>query len=87
MFRRLTQSPHPQAKKVETHECFFRHGEHSIGRHHPVRDLEIAQSTLLDWRTILIAVASFVVTIIFKRPNTAFVIAGGAASGYLLSLV
>jgi chromate transporter len=46
--------------------------------------VEIAQSTLLDWRTIFIAIASFVITFFFKKLNTAFIIAAGALLGYLL---
>jgi chromate transporter len=46
--------------------------------------IEIGEATLLDWRTILIAAISFVVTFSFKKLNTAFVIFGGALLGYLL---
>ena len=49
--------------------------------------IEIGQSTLLDWRTILIALASFAVSFSFKKLNTAFVISGGAVMGYVLSFV
>lgn len=49
--------------------------------------VEIGQATLLDWRTILIAVISFVVTFSFKKLNTAFIIVGGAALGYVLSII
>jgi chromate transporter len=49
--------------------------------------IEIGQVTLLDWRTVLIAVISFVITFSFKKLNTAFTIVGGAALGYVLSLV
>ncbi len=49
--------------------------------------MEIAQATFLDWRAILIALVSFVVTFFFKKVNTAFVIIGGAALGYVLSFV
>jgi chromate transporter len=49
--------------------------------------LEIGRSTLLDWRTILIAVVSFAVTFYFKKLNTAFIIAGGALLGYVLYLI
>ncbi|HUM66973.1 MAG TPA: chromate transporter, partial [Chitinophagaceae bacterium] len=46
--------------------------------------IEMGRETLLDWRTVLIAVISFVVTFYFKKINTAFIIVGGAALGYLL---
>jgi len=49
--------------------------------------IEIGRTTLLDWRTISIAVASFIVTFSFKKLNTAFIIIGGAVLGYVLSLV
>jgi chromate transporter len=48
--------------------------------------VEIGRSTLLDWRTITIAVISFAVTFYFKKLNTAFIIFGGAALGYVLQL-
>lgn len=49
--------------------------------------VELSRSTLLDWRTINIAVISFAVTFYFKKLNTAFIIVGGAVLGYLLALV
>jgi chromate transporter len=49
--------------------------------------IEMARETLLDWRTILIAVASFLITYRFKKINTAFVVIGGSLAGYLLSLI
>lgn len=49
--------------------------------------IEIGRITLLDWRTILIAAISFLITFYFKKVNTAFIILGGAVLGYLLTLV
>jgi chromate transporter len=49
--------------------------------------IEIGKETIMDWRTIIIAVISFAVTYHFKKLNTAFVIFGGAALGYLLSII
>jgi chromate transporter len=49
--------------------------------------IEMSKETLLDWRTVLIAVISFAVTFHFKKLNTAFVIFGGALLGYLLWLI
>ncbi len=49
--------------------------------------IEMSRETLLDWRTILIAVTSFIVTYYFKKLNTAFIVFGGALAGYLLSLI
>jgi len=49
--------------------------------------IELGKASLLDWRTILIAAISFVVTFSFKKLNTAFIILGGAVLGYVLSLI
>jgi chromate transporter len=46
-----------------------------------------ARETVTDWRTVLIAVLSFVVTFGFRKVNTVFVVAGSAVAGYLLQLV
>ncbi len=47
---------------------------------------ELGQSAVTGWRTILIAIIGFAVSLGFKKLNTAFVIIGGAALGYLLTL-
>ena len=49
--------------------------------------VEMGRSTLSDWRTIVIAVVSFIVTFYFKKLNTAFIILGGAILGYILALI
>jgi chromate transporter len=49
--------------------------------------IEMGKETLLDWRTILIAVIGFFVTFYFKKLNTAFVVLGGAVLGYALSFI
>jgi chromate transporter len=49
--------------------------------------VEMGSATLLDWRTMLIAVLSFAVTFYYKKLNTAFIILGGAVLGYILSHV
>jgi chromate transporter len=49
--------------------------------------IEMGKETLLDWRTILIAVIGFFVTFYFKKLNTAFVVLGGAIFGYALSFI
>jgi chromate transporter len=46
--------------------------------------VEMGRETLLDWRTVLIAVVSFLVTFYYKKLNTAFIVVGGALLGYLL---
>jgi chromate transporter len=48
---------------------------------------EIGRMTLLDWRTVCIAIASFVVTFYYKKLNIAFIILGGSIAGYLLQLL
>ena len=49
--------------------------------------IEIGRDTLLDWRSILIAVVSFVVVFFNKNINTAFIILGGSILGYLLTFL
>jgi len=49
--------------------------------------VDIGKAAILDWKTTLIAIAGFVVCIVFKKINTAFIILGGAVAGYLLSMV
>jgi chromate transporter len=49
--------------------------------------IEIGRVTLLDWRTIVITIVSFVFTFSFRKINTAFIILGGAVLGFCLSLV
>lgn len=49
--------------------------------------ITIARATLLDWRTIVIAIISFGVTFYFKKLNTAFIILGSALLGFVLSLI
>jgi len=49
--------------------------------------IEMAKDTLVDWRTIVIALASLVIVFVFKKVNSAFIVLGGAGIGYLLSLI
>jgi chromate transporter len=49
--------------------------------------VELGRLTLLNWRTITIAVISFAVTFYFKKLNNAFIILGGAMLGYILYLI
>jgi chromate transporter len=49
--------------------------------------IEMGSVTLNDWRTILIAAISFIVTFYFSKVNTAFIVLGGALLGYLLSFI
>lgn len=49
--------------------------------------IEMGQESIRDWRTIVIAILSFVITFHFRKFNSAFVVIGGAILGYLLSLI
>lgn len=49
--------------------------------------LELGRITMTDWRTVLIAVCSFVVTYYYPKINTAIIIFGGAIFGYLLTVL
>lgn len=49
--------------------------------------IEMGKDTLTDWRTSLIAIAALIMVFIFEKMNSAFIVIGGAAMGYLLSLV
>jgi len=47
----------------------------------------LGKETILDWKTVFIAVLSFIITFYFKKLNTALTIIGGAFLGYLLSFI
>ncbi len=47
----------------------------------------MGKETLTDWRTVIIALASLVLVFVFKKLNSAFIVLGGAALGYALTLV
>ena len=49
--------------------------------------IEFGRETVTGWKTILIAILSFIVTFGFRRVNSAWVILGGGLLGYLLTLV
>ncbi len=49
--------------------------------------IQMGRETLTDWRTILIALTSLAVTLLYKRINSAWIVVGGAAAGYLLTMV
>lgn len=46
--------------------------------------VEMGKDTLTDWRTILIAVLSMIAVFVFKKMNSAFIVLGGALTGYFL---
>jgi chromate transporter len=45
---------------------------------------ELGVESIYDWRTILIAALSFIFAFRFRKINSAFIVFGGAALGYLL---
>jgi len=47
----------------------------------------MGKDTINDWRTILIAVSSIILTFGFRKINSAFIILGGSITGYLLTLI
>lgn len=49
--------------------------------------IEMGKDTLTDWRSIFIALASLVAVFTLKKVNSAFIVVGGAALGYLLSFI
>lgn len=49
--------------------------------------IEMAQTSITDWKTNIIAMAGFSAMLKFKRLNSAFVVLGGAVLGYLLWLI
>lgn len=49
--------------------------------------VEMGIESVRDWRTIVIAILSFVITFHFRKFNSAFVVIGGAILGFLLSLI
>jgi len=49
--------------------------------------VEIGKDSVNNWKTVLILVAGIAVSLLNKKLNSAFVILGGAAAGYLLWLL
>jgi chromate transporter len=49
--------------------------------------ISFAREAVTDWRTILIAMLSLVVTFGFRKVNTVFVVVGSALAGYVLLLL
>lgn len=48
---------------------------------------EMGKETISDWRTILIAVASLLLTFGFRKINSALIVIGSSLAGYFLSLI
>ena len=49
--------------------------------------IQMGVSTIIDWRTILIALVSMLAVFYFKKLNSAFIVLGGVVLGYLLTLI
>jgi chromate transporter len=49
--------------------------------------VEMGKLAVTDWKTIVIAIAGFTVSILVKKLNSAWIILGGAVLGYLLWLI
>ncbi len=49
--------------------------------------LEMIEASITDWKTIVLAIAGFIVAMRFKKLNSAFVVLGGSLLGYLLWLI
>ena len=47
----------------------------------------MGKDSITDWRTILIAVLSLIITFGYRKINSAFIVLGGSLLGYVLSLV
>jgi chromate transporter len=48
---------------------------------------QMSKNSITDWRTILIAATSIILTFAFKKVNSFFIVIGGSTLGYLLTLV
>lgn len=49
--------------------------------------IEMGSETITDWRAVVIALCSLVVTFGYKKLNSAFVVLGGSILGYLLTFL
>lgn len=49
--------------------------------------LEMGKDTLVDWKTITIAIISLIVVFGFKKLNSAFIVVGASLLGYVLLLI
>lgn len=49
--------------------------------------IEMGSETIIDWRTILIAVISIMITFNYRKINSAFIVLGGSIIGFILSLL
>jgi chromate transporter len=46
---------------------------------------QMGRESIADWRTIIIAAISLLVTFVFRKVNSVFIVIGGAGLGYLLA--
>jgi len=49
--------------------------------------IEMGRAALTDWKTMLLALLSLGALLVFKKMNSVLVVLGGAALGYVLTLV
>jgi chromate transporter len=49
--------------------------------------ITMGREVMTDWRTVLIALLSIVITFGFRKVNSAWIVVGGAGLGYLLSMI
>lgn len=49
--------------------------------------IRMGKESIVDWRTLFIALISMLIVFKYKKINSAFIVVGGALSGYLLTLV
>lgn len=49
--------------------------------------LEMGKETIIDWRTILIAFLSIIITFNYRKINSAFIVLGGSIIGYILNFL
>jgi chromate transporter len=49
--------------------------------------VEMGRSAITDWKTALIGITGLIVSLTFKKLNSAFVVLGGSVIGYLLWLI
>ncbi len=48
---------------------------------------QMGKDSIVDWRTIVIAIISMMVTFTFKKVNNVFIVIGGSSLGFLLTFV
>jgi chromate transporter len=46
--------------------------------------LEMGKETIIDWRTVFIAIISIIITFNYRKINSAYIVLGGSIMGYIL---